>query len=429
MKWRPPTAMHTRQVRGAPARPSGPSRIARIGAPSLVALSSAIVVLALLTCALLIPGFVLPASAETTSSTQVTPDSAGPDGSARAATSGTAPADSAPSNPATGRKLVTLAWGSGNGQVGLAQPVEGLTRGPEALAVSPDGRIAVLDSVNSRLVLLAPDGAAAGTIPLTLTEPRFLAVDGTTIYVLDADTDHQLVSFDWQGTPLRAAQVPAQDDVVTGLFITDDGPCVEIAHDQVFLVEFKDNSKPTVAGQAVKAAKPAVAALHGTAGRPVDRDLGKAVKLTFKPKDGVKIRRYKVDKKSLKGDQTQSAAPAFKAGKPIEQLVSVDGDGQGGLIIGARLRHTKADPAGAPSLIIGRLPAGATGDAPVLANTLTLSDSPFAYLGQPYVVAPDGRVYQPVGSEQGYAIMVYSLPGLTPVAAAPASATTQEVQP
>ena len=66
MKWRPPTAMHTRQVRGAPARPSGPSRIARIGAPSLVALSSAIVVLALLTCALLIPGFVLPASAETT---------------------------------------------------------------------------------------------------------------------------------------------------------------------------------------------------------------------------------------------------------------------------------------------------------------------------------------------------------------------------
>jgi hypothetical protein len=48
---------------------------------------------------------------------------------------------------------------------------------------------------------------------------------------------------------------------------------------------------------------------------------------------------------------------------------------------------------------------------------LTLSDSPFAYLGQPYVVAPDGHIFQPVGSEAGYTIVVYSLPA------------TEEVQP
>ena len=45
--------------------------------------------------------------------------------------------------PSAGSVLVTLPWGSGEGQVGLMRVDEGLTRGPEALAVAPDGRIAV----------------------------------------------------------------------------------------------------------------------------------------------------------------------------------------------------------------------------------------------------------------------------------------------
>ncbi len=55
-----------------------------------------------------------------------------------------------------------------------------------------------------------------------------------------------------------------------------------------------------------------------------------------------------------------------------------------------------------------------------MTDTLTLSDSPFAYLGQPYVVAPDGRIFQPVGSDAGYAILVHSLP---------VTAATEEVRP
>ena len=64
-------------------------------------------------------------------------------------------------------------------------------------------------------------------------------------------------------------------------------------------------------------------------------------------------------------------------------------------------------------MIVGRLAAApdrSDGD-PSLSDSITLSDSPFAYLGQPYVVAPDGRIFQPVGSDQGYTIFIHTLPG------------------
>jgi hypothetical protein len=421
-----PSDRHTTQVKGAPAATAG--RLGRIGAPALIALGSAIALVALLSCALLIPGFVLPASAETTSSTLVVPDSAGPDGDTRSAAASADPAVTA-AVPDAGTKLVTLPWGAGAGQVGLAKPSEGLTRGPEALAVSPDGRIAILDAVNSRLVLLTKDGGGAGTVPLALREPRFLAVDDKTIYVLDADADQQVLSFDWAGTKLRSAQLPKLDDVVTGLFLTDAGPCVEIAHSDVFLVELKNSAGLKAAPQAAKGPGPSGASLRAVAGRPMDSGLGRAVKVTFEPKDGVKLKRMKVDKSSFESTQTQAVAPEFKTGKAIDHLVSVDGDGKGGVIIGAHLLRGKGDATGGPALIIGRLAAADTAAAPLLTDTITLTDSPFAYVGQPYVVAPDGRVLQPVASQQGYSLMVHSLPGLTPVASAPAVTAAVEVKP
>jgi hypothetical protein len=403
-----------------------PGTLARIGAPPLIALASALGLLALLICALFVPGFVLHADAGTTTSTETAPGGAG------TTTTVTVPAEPLPVEPAQGRRLVTLPWGAGAGEVGLALPTEGLTRGPGALAVAPDGRIAILDSVNSRLVLLTAEGSFTSTVPLPLSQARFLAVDDSRLYVLD-DSAAQLVCLDWQGSQLHSAQVTALDDVVTGLFATDDGPCVEVAHDDVFLVEFKDKgNQAATANRAGRVEKPAVAALHAVAGRPLDRDLGKTAKLTFKAKDGVKLKRYKVDRKTFKAIQTAAAAPTLPAGQAIEQLVSLDGDGRGGLIVGARLLHSKGDRANAPSLVVGRLTGGAdgSGEAPALIDMLILCDSPFAYLGQPYIVAPDGQIFQPVGGAAGYTVFVYSLPGSL-AAAANGSATTaiEEVQP
>ena len=435
MKWKRRSWKHAGRARGAP--PSArPGVVARIGAPPLIALASALGLLALLFCALLVPGFVMPADADTTSSTQAAP--AG-NAAGQPATTGTLPAQPVPLEPSLGRQLVTLPWGDGAGQVGLVRLSEGLTRGPEALAVAPDGRMVILDSVNSRLVLLGADGSFSGSIALSLSQPRFLAVANGSIYVLDADTDRQLVCLDWQGAQIHSAQLPPLDDVVTGLFATDDGPCVEVAHDQVFAVEFKDDGKQatlsgapaagvgSAAGQTARTQRPAAGALHAIAGRPLDRDLGKAAKISFKPKDGLKLKRFKVDKKTFKAVQTRASAPSLARGKAIEHLISVDGDGRGGLIVGARLLRSNSSSKDGPSLIVGRLAADAdlTDAAPVLNDVLTLSDSPFAYLGQPYVVAPDGRIFQPVGSEAGYTIVVYYLPGTS----GPTVATTAEVRP
>lgn len=402
----------------------GGGLVAHIGAPPLIALATALSLLTLLLCAFFVPGFVLRAEADTTvPTTQPAPAQPGTGGPAPAEPGVTdpgaaepAPAQPAPVEPPPGRALVTLPWGDGAGEVGLVQPGEGLTRGPEALAVAPDGRIAVLDSVNSRLVLLAGDGSFAANVPLRLSQPRFLAVDNDLLYVLDADADRKLVCLDWRGAELRSAQIPALGDAVTGLFATDGGPCVEVAHDNVFLIGFKDNG-----GQG-GAKRAALGALHALAGRPIDRDLGKAAKVTFKPDQGVKVKRSKVDKKSLKAVQIQTATPSLAAGRRVEHLVSLDSDGQGGLVIGARLLRQQGDPEDAPSLVVGRLSGSSDqlGVAGVMTDTLMLSDSPFAYLGQPYVVAPDGRIFQPVGSDAGYTILVHSLP---------VTAIAEEVQP
>ncbi len=287
------------------------------------------------------------------------------------------------------------------------QASEGLTRGPEALAVAPDGRVAVLDSVNRRLVLLDKEGTPTRTVPLALAQPRFLAVDDGAIYVLDSESDRRLACLDWQGAEIGGGSLPALDDVVTGLFATDAGACLEVAHDAVYLIELKDTAKQDAGGEGA-----APAALRALAGRPLDRDLAKEAKITFKPEQGLKLKRFKVDKKTFKTLQTQGSTPSFPADREIEHLVSVDGDGVGGLIVGARLLRSPEAAADSPSLVIGRL---SSADKPEVQSSmtdiLTLCDSPFAYLGQPYVVAPDGRIFQPVGSEAGYTILVHSLPG------------------
>jgi hypothetical protein len=235
---------------GRPPRGGNPSgrRSRRAGSRrrhSLAALLSAVAAVglcALAACALFVPGFVLGAGpAAMAPASETAPDVAAPsDGLA-------APSADLPV-PSAGSLLVTLPWGSGNGQVGLEAPGEGLARGPEAIAVAPDGRIAILDSVNKRVVLLDPTGAFITAVPTTLAEPRFLAVDDARLYVLDCDADRQILSLDWSGASLGAAALPQLTDVVTGLFATDMGPCVEVAHDSVFAVDMTGcSSGPTCA--------------------------------------------------------------------------------------------------------------------------------------------------------------------------------------
>ena len=331
--------------------------------------------------------------------------------------------------------LVTLPWGSGPGQVGLLDPGEGLARGPEALAAAPNGRIAVLDSVNSRLLFLDPSGEPVGTAFIPLASPRFLAVDDSRLYVLDCDADHRLVSFDWSGTAMGTTDLPELEDVVTGLFATDQGPCIEIAHETVLLLA---QTAQTFEASAARS-RPVRATTRTVAGRPLDRSLGRSAQVTFSPRGPVRVKFFQVDPGSLQAVQTNESSPVLAAGRAIEHLVSVDGDGAGGLIIGARLLRPEVAEGRNAFLALTRLPSagdsGRAGDGngggleaagdpmtgstgakdDAMTDTILLADSPLAYLGQPYVVAPDGRVLQPWGDESGYSILIHSFAGAVEV--------------
>lgn len=327
-----------------------------------------------------------------------------------------------------GEAFVTLPWGSGDAEVGLAKPTEGLVRGPEALAIAPDGRVAVLDSVNKRVLCLDARGTVTSKAAVPLSEPRFLAVDDERLYVLDCDADRVVVTLDWVGTVLEAIALPELDDVVTGLFATSSGPSIEIAHDQVFLIHATGRGGPTVAGVETRRA-----GLRPLAGRPVGGNLGRAAKVTFTPNRGAHVRSFHLDKDTLSATQTAQASPALASGRAIEHLVSVDGDGRGGLIIGARLLDSDTQVPGQAALALTRLAAAAamprgvtasgvptteattTEVAASDADIMFLTDSSSVYVGQPYVVAPDGRVFQPVAREDGYTILVHTFPEIEEV--------------
>jgi hypothetical protein len=231
-----------------------------------------------------------------------------------------------------GTLIVKLPWGSGPGQVGLLAPTEGLARGPEAVAMDAAGRIAVLDSVNHRLVLLDAAGAHLQTIPLTLKEPRFLAVNTKKLYVMDCDADSLLAAYDWQGCGLSVTALPVFSDVVTGLFATDAGPCVEIAHDQTVLIT--ESATLTSAGADTDGrAKPTMARTRRFSGRPVDVHFGRTASVSFKPGSSPRVKFFQLDEQTLGATQRADFAPALARGCAIEHLVSVDGDGRGGLII------------------------------------------------------------------------------------------------
>jgi hypothetical protein len=404
-------------------------------------------------CLMSVPGPVLAGQSQTgtvseTTTTGSSPGSASP--SMGVLSAGQEQAGYPPS-ASTGVRLVTLAWGAGQGQVGLAASSEGLQRGPEGLAVARDGRVAILDSVNHRVLTLGPSGAILGTIPVPLSEPRFLAVTDSRMYVLDADADHRLIGFDWAGADIGTLDVAAFDDPVTALFAVDDGVCIEVGHADVQLIEssqFVSGDVPSVAtsagppdgaeqlqGQATTAggraaARPGKKAMpRHIAGRPLSRDLTRLAAGAFKPGSPPVVKVSRAERAGVNATPFRALTVKTPAWAKLDCLLSLDAVNSDTIIVGAHLVSQRAKSAANNKSRAGQTNAGfegASGNDPAIPEdetpeilisrmsadgqplgTLVLGDSPFAYVGNPYVVAPDGRIYQPVAKADGYAIFVH----------------------
>lgn len=329
----------------------------------------------------------------------------------------------------TGQLFAQFPWGKGDGQVGRMNPGEGLDRGPEALAVAPDGRVAVLDSVNRRIVVLGSDGKTQGTLRVSLTNPRFLAVSNERLAVLDPDDSKRVLLLDWSGQVLVDRSVPASDQPATGLFIEGDNVWMETGHASCLLLTKETTSKRTPTEERV--------------GRPLgfgDRTTWLSARVGSR--NGSQLRQaavsqylqaeslsdpeqlygaviLKVSENGLTASSVEEGAADADFGQPIEHLVSFDQDAQGRILLGARLAVTAT--AGRGQLIIARFapltadPQTKTGAGEPRATSLpgsaiVIEEATGPYLGVPFVVAPDGRVLQPVADESGYRILVHTLP-------------------
>jgi hypothetical protein len=421
--------------------------------PAVLPVVGAIALCAVSACVLFVPGLVFagPGQADGPGKTAATvvPSASAGGTTTTSPSAGQASTDSMPS-ASNGVRLVTFPWGSNQGEVGLAAPAEGLKRGPEALAVAPDGRVAVLDSVNHRLLTLDPSGTVSATIPLTLSEPRFLSVSGSRIYVLDVDRDHRVLALDWAGRIVGSLDVAAFDDPVTGLFAVDDGVCIETGHEDVELIagsQFTSSDQaavssfmgtPTAAeltaqvgagGQQgeVKACKKAV--LRRVAGRPLARDLTRLGTASFKPGSSPEVKVSKAQKTGVGASLHRALTLKLPGWARVEHLISVDSAPSDTVVVGAHLlvpqrKHgAEARGRGATTATFGFQALGGPGaaDDPTaeivvgqysgdgqLLRSLVLTTSPFAYVGDPYVVAPDGRIFQPVPGPGGYTILVHT---------------------
>ena len=300
-----------------------------------------------------------------------------------------------PAEISPGAPLFTLPWGEGPGQVGLLHRPDHESRGPEAFAVAPDGRLAVLDSVNNRILLLTTTGDTSATIALDLAAPRFLAADDNNVFVLDADDDLRLLSYSWQGEPLSDVSVGPFEDPVTALLVSDQGEAlIETNHEHVAAPPDLGRGRPAGPGTRGRPAK------AGGAGRSLSARMGPGG-------------RPQVEDSDLGRGQHRGWSVAVRGrDRMIDHVVSLDSDDRGGVILGVRLTTvpsdddtavaastTGTDPA---SLLLSRL------DDP--SRTLLLRDGERAYLGPPYVVAPSGLIYQPLATDEGYCMVTHTLP-------------------
>lgn len=158
--------------------------------------------------------------------------------------------------PALGFAQATIGvrapWGSGAGQVGHVRGIEGNPEGPMSFDVAADGRIAVLDQVNARVVVWQA-GAVVGSFAVARTA-QDLCFAGPGFAVLDRLGARSASVLDGIGrtlatVPLDASGSPllGEPGGVTALEARPDGLWLEVGHEQSWRIARLDGSTSTAA--------------------------------------------------------------------------------------------------------------------------------------------------------------------------------------
>lgn len=296
------------------------------------------------------------------------------------------PAASEISGPSTGVLLAKLPWGSDRGMVGRSIPEQGLARGPEAIAVAPDGHIFVLDSVNRRVAMLSAQGEWLDAYTVPLSEPRFLNVTPQVIAVVDPDADRAAVTLDWSGLVVEKTELPRTDAPVTGVFLADDCTWVETGHARCI-------------GLGKRAPAP-------REGRPVTgRGSTLWARASHRPGADPQLSVWTApgNGKSATGSARGALGPdqagmqiRLRAAGQVDHLVSLDGDAEGHVWVGARLIGG--------GILVTRLSSPDSLEE----QSVLLPEPTGLYLGVPYVVSPDGRIVRAQADDDGYSLWVYT---------------------
>ncbi|MSP15792.1 MAG: hypothetical protein EXR73_04100 [Myxococcales bacterium] len=294
-----------------------------------------------------------------------------------------------------GRVVVRGAWGAGQGDFGRRSGEEQNAEGPMAIASGPGGEVIVLDQVNARAVRFGPDGAVRGSVALGPDTAQDLAMseDGR-IAVLDRVGAGQVLLHGPDG--VLAGQVPvaggpiAEAGGATGVFIDAHGVWVEREHGELVRVAGTDGTadpdRPTQPGRPTR---DGLAFVHASLPSRTDG----IAQLRLFDRDGQLLWQRSV---------------AF--GRPIVQLLLLDSDRAGRVYLGAHLGRESSEPPFMlvdQAIVIARYVAEGGVETGRLA--LPATDAPEEVL-RPLAVTDEGAILQLVPGDAGVEIVRYEFP-------------------
>lgn len=142
--------------------------------------------------------------------------------------------------------VLQASWGEGPGEIGRLLPQEASAEGPMSFAVDRDGRVAILDQVNGRVVVFAR-GEDAQTVALPTNTYQDIAIEPSGgLVLMDRLVSRALLFLSSRGEVRHQVQLEGvgvrDGGSVTALFARPDGAWVEVDHTTLVRVTLADGS-------------------------------------------------------------------------------------------------------------------------------------------------------------------------------------------